>query len=50
MVATGNNLDGLIHDIYGEGEDKVILTIKNEDAKTINSNVLKLMSRDMFHS
>jgi hypothetical protein len=53
IIAKGISLDGLIHDIFGEGEefdDRVILTIKNEDVHMINSKVLNLIPGDMFHS
>jgi hypothetical protein len=38
MVATGNSIEGFIHDIIGDGQnfDKmVILTVKNDDARTV---------------
>ena len=53
MVATGNTIEGLIHDIFGDGQHfdkRVILTVKNDDAQMINSKVLNLMPGDSNHS
>jgi PIF1-like helicase len=53
MAATGNSIEGLIHDIFGDVQNfdkRVILTVKNDDAQMINSKVLNLMSGDSNHS
>jgi hypothetical protein len=52
MVATGKSIEGLIHEIFGDGQNfdkKVILTVKNDDAQMINSKVLNLMPRYSNH-
>jgi ATP-dependent DNA helicase PIF1 len=52
MVATGNSIEGLIHDIFGDGEHfdkRVILTVKNDNAQMINNKVLNLMPGDSNH-
>ena len=52
MVATGNSIEGLIHDIFGDGQNfdkRVILTVKNDDAQMINSKVLNLIPGDSNH-
>ncbi|KAK6021322.1 hypothetical protein OSTOST_13005 [Ostertagia ostertagi] len=49
MVATGNNLDGLIDDIFADGadfEDRVILAVKNDDAQMINRRVVARLPGD----
>jgi PIF1-like helicase len=45
MVATGNSIEGFIHDIFGDGQnfDKmVILTVKNDDDRTVRFLCLEI--------
>ena len=52
MVATGNSIEGLIYDIFGDGrsfDKRVIRIVKNDDAQMMNSKVLNLVSGDAYH-
>jgi hypothetical protein len=53
MVATGNSIEGLIHDIFGDGQNfgkRVILNVKNDVAQMINSKILNHMPGDSNYS